>query len=99
MTDNQLYNYFKERQHNFEEAPGDELWGKIESGLGKKKINPAKLIGIIALLAGAVYSITFFLNIQDTIVPHENIAPVNKQTYSTEIKEAARVVTERSIDT
>lgn len=99
MTDNQLYNYFKDRQHQFDEAPGDEVWGKIESGLRRKKFNPAKLLGIMALLAGAVYSTTLFLNTHDAIVPEAKIVPVNEPIYSPEIKEATRIVTERSTDT
>lgn len=36
MTDNELFNHFKTQSIRFDEAPGDSLWRKIESGLDTK---------------------------------------------------------------
>ncbi|AWH84008.1 hypothetical protein HYN59_02280 [Flavobacterium album] len=68
MKDNELYDFFKDRKQAFDEAPGDALWSRIESGLEKvpqpvahkgglsvfKKLLFLPVVGIVAAIVWMV---------------------------------------------
>jgi len=42
MEDNTIYNFFRIRKHQFDEAPGDALWTRIVSGMDTPAQQPGK---------------------------------------------------------
>lgn len=55
MTDNELFNHFKTQSIRFDEAPGDSLWRKIESGLDTK-IQPKPNSLLLFIKTGVIVS-------------------------------------------
>ena len=86
MTDKQLYNYFKVRQHNFDEMPGDALWNKIETGLHAAPTTATTLPYLKVLLAtaitGVIATATILLYNHRTTLPEQKTKePAVAQPY------------------
>ena len=58
MQDKDIYTFFKARKHMFEEAPGDAIWARIESGLDTSASSSGKGFSFKTLLFWATALLT-----------------------------------------
>ncbi|RZJ74623.1 MAG: hypothetical protein EOO45_08035 [Flavobacterium sp.] len=79
MEDNDLYAFFEAKQHTFDEAPGEQLWKRIEMGLAPAPLLTTRQVtlGIILTLIIAVvfFGIQLLSGKEVNILKDEKLVP------------------------
>src|SRR4051812_14449569 len=100
MKDNELYDFFKDRQQAFDEAPGDGLWAKIENGLeevpqpdvhkgGLSLFKKLLILPVLGIVVAIIWMVAYNLKAgEETAKPHDARITVNESNSVKTVEDA-----------